>query len=140
MPLWQIGLILLVAAWAVQSAGVWLQMRHYQKKFGELRTRWTDGAMGAGAAPGRFGKGVIALVVTAPDGTIRKVCVMQGRSVFAKLKDRVDFEGLSSAELKRRAASGNLGAGVGVAIAKALEQIETVGKAAGESKPNFATA
>ena len=91
-----------VAADAALSEEIW-----------ELRTRWTDGAMGAAAAPGRFGKGVIALVVTAPDGTIRKVCVMQGRSVFAKLKDRVDFEGRSSAELKRRAASGNLGAGVG---------------------------
>ncbi len=140
MPLWQIALILLVAAWAVQSAGVWLQMRHYQKKFTELRSRWTDGAMGAGAAPGRFGKGVIALVVTAPDGTVRKVCVMQGRSVFAKLKDRVDLEGISAAELKRRATAGEFGAGAGLAIAKAVEQIETVGKSAGDSKPNFAPA
>lgn len=139
MPLWQMALIALVLAWAVQSAGVWLQMRHYQKKFTELRSRWADGAMGAGAAPGRFGKGVIALVVTAPDGTVRRVCVMQGRSVFAKLKDRVDLGGLSTAELKRRANSGKLEAGVGVAIAKALEQIETVGKA-DDSKPNFAAA
>ena len=140
MPLWQIALLLLVAAWAIQSIGVWLQMRHYQKVFRDLRTRWTDGAIGAGAAPGRFGKGVIALIVAAPDGTIRKVSVMQGRSVFAKLKDRVDLEGTSTAELKKRATSGKFEAGVGVAIVKALEQIETVGGSAGESKPNFAPA
>lgn len=140
MPLWQIALIVLVAAWAVQSAGVWLQMRHYQKVFRELRTRWADGAMGAGAAPGRFGKGVIALIVAAPDGTVRKVSVMQGRSVFAKLRDRVDLEGISTAELKQRAASGKFDAGVGLAIVKALEQIETVGKSAGNSKPNFVAA
>jgi glucitol operon activator protein len=140
MPIWQVALILLVGAWAVQSIGVWLQMQHYQKKFRQLRTRWTDGAMGAGAAPGRLGKGVIALVVTSPEGMVRKVCVMQGRSVFAKLKDRVDLEGMSSAELKQRAATGDLGVGVGLAIAKAIEQIDTVGNAAGGSKPNFAAA
>jgi glucitol operon activator protein len=140
MPLWQIALIVFAAAWVVQSIGVWLQMRHYQKKFTELRSQWTDGAMGAGAAPGRFGKGVIALVVTAPNGTVRKVCVMQGRSVFAKLKDRVDLEGVSTAELKRRATSGKFDAGVGLAIGKAIEQIETVGKADGDAKPNFASA
>ena len=140
MPLWQIALIVFGAAWVVQSIGVWLQMQHYQKVFRELRSRWTDGAIGAGAAPGRFGKGVIALIVTAPDGTVRKVSVMQGRSVFAKLRDRVDLEGISTNELKQRAASGKLEAGVGLAIAKALDQIETVGKSANDPKSDFVAA
>jgi glucitol operon activator protein len=140
MPLWQIALLVLVAAWVVQSVGVWLQMRHYQKIFHEMRSRWTDGAIGAGAAPGRFGKGVIALVVAAPDGTVRKVAVMQGRSVFAKFKDRPDLGGVSTAELKKRATVANFDAGVGLAIVKAIEQIETVGKPAGGSKPSFVLA
>jgi glucitol operon activator protein len=140
MPLWQIALVVLVAAWVVQSIGVWLQMGHYRKKFQEMRSQWTDGAMGAGAAPGRFGKGVIALVITAPDGTVRKVSLMRGRSVFAKFADRVDLEGVSTAELKQRATSPNFVASDGRAIVKAIEQIEALGKPADDSKRDFAPA
>ena len=140
MPIWQIALLVLVAAWAVQSLGVWLQMRHYRQIFNELRSRWGDGAIGAGAAPGRLGKGVIAIVVASPDGVVRKVALMQGRSVFAKFKDRLDLEGGTMTALKERATSGKLEGSVGVAIGKAIGQIETVGARSGEAKPNAAAA
>jgi glucitol operon activator protein len=140
MAFWQIALIVLVAAWAVQSIGVWLQMQHYQRTFKAMRSRWSDGAMGAGAAPGRLGKGVIALVVVAPDGTVRKVSAMEGRSVFAKLRDRPEYEGLPMRELKARADSGQLDAGLARAILKAIEQIESIVEPANDSKPRLMTA
>ncbi len=89
MALWQIALLFLAAAWAVQSIGVWLQVKHYQRTFGAMRAQWSDGRLGVGAAPGRVGAGVIALIVVSPEGQVRKLHAMRGRSVFAKFKDRV---------------------------------------------------
>lgn len=127
MAYWQIALLAFVAAWMVQSLGVWKQMQHYQKTFADLRAQWSDGLMGAGAAPGRLGKGVIVLMVVNPEGIVRKTCMMQGRSVFTKFKDRSEFDGLSIAEVKMRAASAAYDRNVGHAVAKAIEQIEKVG-------------
>ena len=122
MALWQIALLALVIAWAAQSYGVWLQTRHYQKTFGELRARWSDGVMGAGAAPSKLGKGVIALVVAAPDRTIRAVRLMQGRSVLAKFADHPEFAGLEMEPAVERAREAH-GPAASLAIAKAIEQI-----------------
>lgn len=122
MALWQIALLALVVAWAAQSYGVWLQTRHYQKTFGELRARWSDGVMGAGAAPAKLGRGAIALVVASPDRTIRAVRVMQGRSVLAKFTDHPEFAGLELEPIVQRAHQA-LGPAASQAIAKAIEQI-----------------
>ena len=125
MALWQFALIALVVAWAAQSYGVWLQTRHYQKTFGELRALWSDGVMGAGAAPAKLGRGAIALVVASPDRTIRAVRVMQGRSVLAKFTDYPEFEGLELEPIIQRAHQ-VLGPAASQAIAKAIEQIEKI--------------
>jgi len=126
MAIWQIALLVLAVAWAVQSIGVWLQVQHYQQTFKAMRTQWSDGLLGVGAAPGRVGKGVIALIVVSPEGRVRKLHAMQGRSVFAKFKDRAEFEGVSLDDLKERADSGGLDRALGQAILKAVEQIEKV--------------
>ena len=127
MAFWQIALLAFVAAWMVQSLGVWMQMQHYQKTFAGLRAQWTDGLMGAGAAPGRLGKGVIVLMVVNPDGIVRKTCMMQGRSVFTKFRERSEFDGLPIADVKSRAQSAAYDRNVGHAVAKAIEQIEKIG-------------
>jgi glucitol operon activator protein len=126
MALWQIALLFLAAAWAVQSIGVWLQVQHYHRTFGAMRTQWSDGRLGVGAAPGRVGAGVIALIVVSPEGLVRKLHAMRGRSVFAKFKDRVEFEGMSVEDLKARAGSAEFERGLGQAVLKAIEQIEKV--------------
>jgi len=126
MALWQMALLALVVAWILQSAGVWLQMRHYQNTFGALRTQWSDGVLGAGAAPGRLGKGVIVLIVVDSQRVVRRLCMMQGRSVFSKFRERHDFDGLEIAEVKSAVAAPAFERGVGVAISKAIEQIEKV--------------
>lgn len=131
VALWQIALLGLIAAWLAQSAGVWFQMQHYQRTFSALREQWSDGVMGAGAAPSRFGKGVIALVIIGPDGAIRRTCLMQGRSVFAKFRDMPEFDGLSAAEVSAKISDPGFDKSTGIAIGKAIEQAE---KAATEDK------
>ena len=127
VALWQIALLGLVAAWLAQSAGVWFQMQHYQRTFSALREQWSDGVMGAGAAPSRFGKGVIALVIISPDGIVRRTCLMQGRSVFAKFRDLHEFDGLSAADVKARIAAPGFDKSTGIAVGKAIEQVAKIG-------------
>ena len=86
MAWWQYALLALVIAWALQAYGVWRQTQHYQSVFKELRGNWSDGMLGVGAAPAKLGKGAIAMVVVDPDGTVRTVRVMQGRSVLPSSK------------------------------------------------------
>jgi glucitol operon activator protein len=126
MAWWQVALLVLAVAWFVQALGVWIQMRHYQAIFSAARGQWADGRMGTGAAPGRIGKGVIVLMVVDPAGSIRRVCAMQGRSVFAKFRDRAEFNGLPMGEVKERVEAGHIEAGLGQALLKAIEQIEKV--------------
>lgn len=144
MALWQIALLGLGLAWIVQSIGVWLQMRHYQRTFAAVRARWSDGRFGSGAAPGRLGQGVIVVLVVDPASIVRQVFAMQGRSVFAKFKDRGEFTGLSIDELKRRAGTEQVEPGMANAISKAIEQIENLGGAVdperGETVSVLATA
>lgn len=126
MALWEIALLALGLAWIVQSAGVWLQMRHYQRTFTTVRTRWSDGRLGTGAAPGRLGQGVIVILVISPTGVVRQVYAMQGRSVFAKFKDCTELCGLSLDDLKHRARAGEIKGGLALALSKAIEQIENL--------------
>jgi glucitol operon activator protein len=127
MAWWQYALIAFVIAWVLQSFGVWRQTQHYQDIFAELRKGWADGLLGAGAAPAKLGKGTIALLVVDPQGIVRTARVMQGRSVFAKFETREDFNGMTLAELKAKVETPGFERGIGVAISKAIEQIDKVG-------------
>jgi glucitol operon activator protein len=133
VALWQIALIVFVIAWAMQAVGVWMQTRHYQKAFSELRGRWSDGALGAGASASRFGKGVIALLVVSPSGEVRAARAMIGRTVFARFVEQPELEGLTLEELRARIESGRFEGSTAkrLAFAKAIEQIDKVGKERG---------
>ena len=74
MALWQWGLLLLAVVWALQSYGVWLQMRHYSDVFKGITQKYADGFVGTGAFHGRFLKrGAIAIVVVSPDLAVRRI-------------------------------------------------------------------
>src|SRR5579875_2033142 len=126
MAWWQYALIAFAVAWVVQAYGVWRQTRHYRSVFSELRRKWADGALGAGAAPAKFGKGAIAIVVVDPERVVRAVRVMQGRSVFAKFEARPQFEGVPAAELSARLEAPGLERPLAAAIRQALAQIDKV--------------
>ena len=66
MAIWQWGLLALFGVWALQSLGVWLQMRHYTDVFKGVTNQFNDGFVGAGNYRGRFSKGTIVVVVVTP--------------------------------------------------------------------------
>lgn len=123
MAIWQWALLGLGIVWAIQAAGVWVQMQHYSDVFKGITNQFNDGFVGAGHARGRFRKGAIAMVVVGPDLTVERVLTMTGRSVFAKFRRNRDFEGMTLEALKQaRAATGR--DCTDTAIAKAIEQVE----------------
>lgn len=95
MVMWQWGLLALGLLWALQSLGVWYQMRHYTDVMKGITSKYNDGFVGAGNVRGRLGKGMIVLIVTNADLAIQRFLVMSGRSVFAKFRRRLEFENMS---------------------------------------------
>ncbi|MEP7454589.1 transcriptional regulator GutM [Phyllobacterium sp. SB3] len=100
MVMWQWGLLALGLLWALQSLGVWYQMRHYTDVMKGITSKYNDGFVGAGNVRGRFGKGMIVLIVTNADLAIQRFLVMSGRSVFAKFRRRPEFENMSIEALR----------------------------------------
>jgi glucitol operon activator protein len=84
MAIWQWALLALALLWGVQSLGVWFQMRHYSDVLKGVTSRYSDGFVGAGHVRGRFGKGVIVMIVVDRDLKVRRFLEMSGRTVFAK--------------------------------------------------------
>lgn len=126
MELWKIALLLLVTVWGLQSVGMWFQMRHYRSVMGAITDKWSDGHLGAGNARGRLGKGVIAIVCVDGSAVIRKLMVMEGRSVFAKFRPMTEYEGRRLSEVKAEFADRAAKGGHARAISQAIDQLERV--------------
>jgi len=125
MAIWQWGLLLLGVVWALQSLGVWIQMRHYSDVFKGITAKYQDGYVGAGNCRGRLGKGTIALIVVTPDLKVQRLLTMTGRSVFAKFKRHENLEGISLDQLRSNpTVLGEGEAGVAKAVKKAVEQVD----------------
>ncbi|QPC85960.1 transcriptional regulator [Mesorhizobium sp. NBSH29] len=125
MAIWQWAMLALAGVWALQSLGVWLQMRHYADVFKGVTEKYQDGFVGAGNFRGRFAKGTIALLVVTPDMVVRRVMTMSGRSVFTKFKRHEQFEGASLDKIRSNPAIlGEGEPGVAEAVRKAVEQID----------------
>ncbi|MDR7225366.1 transcriptional regulator GutM [Aminobacter aminovorans] len=125
MAIWQWGLLLLGVVWALQSLGVWIQMRHYADVFKGITAKYQDGYVGAGNCRGRLGKGTIALIVVTPDLKVQRLLTMTGRSVFAKFKRHENLEGISLDQLRSNpAVLGEGEAGVAEAVKKAVDQVD----------------
>ncbi|TXR47688.1 transcriptional regulator GutM [Phyllobacterium endophyticum] len=125
MAMWQWGLLALGILWALQSLGVWYQMRHYSDVMKGITSKYNDGFVGAGNVRGRFGKGVIVLILVTPDLVVQRFLVMSGRSVFAKFKRREEFEGISLSALRTDPVMTGLGEpNIAKAAERAIEQID----------------
>jgi glucitol operon activator protein len=145
MAIWQWALLLLFVVWALQSLGVWLQMRHYSNVFKGVTSQYKDGFVGAGNFRGRLAKGTIALIVVTPDLIVRRVMIMSGRSVLTKFKRHEEFEGVPLDRLRSNPAiMGEGEPGVAEAVKRAIEQIDRArsepGKKPGLSGLNVARA
>jgi glucitol operon activator protein len=125
MAIWQWGLLALFCVWALQSLGVWLQMRHYTDVFKGLTNQFNDGFVGAGNFRGRFSKGTIVVIVVTPDLVVRRLLVMSGRTVFTKFRRHEKFEGMPLDVLRSNpAVLGEGEPGVAEAVKRAIEQID----------------
>lgn len=125
MAIWQWGLLALFGVWALQSLGVWLQMRHYTDVFKGVTNQFNDGFVGAGNFRGRFSKGTIVVVVVTPDLIVQRLLVMSGRTVFTKFRRLEQFEGTTLDKLRSNPAIlGEGETGVAEAVKRAIEQID----------------
>ncbi len=121
---WRWLLLAFGILWAVQVAGTALQMRHYRRFLSETVERWSDGAIGSGNARARFGRGVIAVLVVAPNGTVRQAFAMQGRTVWAKFRPLAGLDGRSIGEIRNGAAFGRDERKLAQAFSRAADQID----------------
>ncbi|MDX8481878.1 transcriptional regulator GutM [Mesorhizobium sp. VK24D] len=125
MAIWQWGLLLLGLVWALQSLGVWLQMRHYSDVLRGITDKYNDGFVGAGNTRGRLSKGTIVLIVVTPDLIVRRLIIMNGRSVFTKFKRHEPSEGKTLDQLRSNPLIlGEGEPGVAEAVKRAIEQID----------------
>ena len=91
---WLMIVPLLCVFWALQSVGVWVQMRNYREMMASIARNYPDGFVGAGASKGRLSQGHIVLVVVSPQRKILSVAVMAGRTVFARFRPVPQYLGL----------------------------------------------
>ncbi len=82
MAIWQWALLALALLWGFQSLGVWFQMRHYSDVMKGITSKYSDGFVGAGHVRGRFGRGVIVLLVVDRNLVVRRFLQMSGRTVL----------------------------------------------------------
>lgn len=122
---WQVILALLALAWMLQCWGTFVQIRRYRDAFRHLSSEYSDGWMGAGKSGGGFRRGAIVMAVAAPDGTLRRVVALQGRTIFARFQPVARFEGLSLTQA-RAGAEAQPKHPLERALLTALDQIETV--------------
>lgn len=124
MAWWQVALLLLAVVWGIQAVGTWFQMKHYREILGAVTSRWSDGYVGVGSARAALGKGVILLLVLSPDNVVRRLLVMEGRSVFAKFRPLEEYEGMSLDALKVNPSFAKGNAGRATALEQAMTQID----------------
>lgn len=126
MGLWTWILLILAVLWLLQIAGTYYQMSHYRKILGRVAGEGGDGYVGVGNAKSRFGKGVILILVSDPEGVIRKALTMRGRTVFARFEEARDFVGLHIDELRDEEREEPYDAGTRLAARRAVEQIDRI--------------
>ncbi|MGM7719794.1 transcriptional regulator GutM [Metabacillus sp. Hm71] len=84
-------LILLIgAAWLVQSILGFLQIRHFNRKYAEMRSL---GRVAIGKKTGMFRAGTVVMFCIDKRNKIVKAAKMQGVTVFSRVRDLKGFEG-----------------------------------------------
>jgi glucitol operon activator protein len=124
--LWSWILLTLAILWLLQIAGTYYQVSHYRKILGRVASEGGEGYVGVGNAKGRFGKGVILILVSDAEGTITKALKMRGRTVFARFEEARDLVGFHLDELRDEKREGPYDAGTMLATRRAIQQIDKI--------------
>lgn len=127
MSVWFVVIPILAGLWFLQGVGTYFQMSHYRKVLGGVAGKGGEGYVGVGNAKGRFGKGVILILVSDLEGTVTRALRMRGMTVFARFDEAPNLVGTDIESLKE----GNLEeppyeAATMLAAARAVEQIERI--------------
>ncbi len=126
MSFTQSALILLVSCWSLQVAASWVQWSHYRRALTDATTQSSDGFLGMGQHRPKLGLGAIALLEAAPDGTVRRLQIMSGWSVFTRFVAQDAVTGWPLSRLSAEHAPGVRDDRRARAIRQAIEQIEAV--------------
>ncbi len=124
----QSALLLLFVFWMLQTAGAWVQWRHYQQSVAGNREKWNQGYLGVGKSRRKFGFGAVAMVVVSPELEVKKVQVMKGMSIFARFKDIQAYEGMPLQALASSLEGKQANQQVLKALQDAIQRIEEVRK------------
>lgn len=122
----QSALTLLFVFWVLQTAGAWMQWRHYQQSVAGNRENWKTGYLGVGKSRRKFGFGAVAMVVVSTDLRVKKVQVMTGMSIFARFKDVPAYEGMSLESLSSSLKAKRDNEQTSKALQDAIQRIEEV--------------
>jgi DNA-binding transcriptional regulator of glucitol operon len=83
-------IVLIGIAWLIQSILGFLQIRHFNKKYSEMRAM---GRVAIGKRTGLFRAGTVVMFCIDKKNKILKAAKMQGVTVFSRVKDLKGFEG-----------------------------------------------
>lgn len=126
MNWWQWALLGLGVLWTLQIIGTWVQMRHYQEVMTGIGDSYKDGFLGTGNAKATIGRGLIVILVTAQDGTIRKALAMEGRTVLARFQEIPEYIGLNVEALANPEFFGEGQKARATAFGRAIDQIKEI--------------
>ncbi|WP_162924569.1 transcriptional regulator GutM [Rubrobacter indicoceani] len=116
----------LAALWLLQGVGTYFQMTHYRKVLGGITEAGGEGYVGVGNAKGKFGKGVILILVFDRDRTVTNALRMRGMTVFARFEAAPELVGLEAGKLEEIDLKEPYDAGTMLAARRAVEQIRRI--------------
>ena len=126
MEFTQSALTLLFVFWVLQTAGAWMQWRHYLRSVAGNRENWKNGYLGVGKSRRKFGFGAVAMVVVSLELQVKKVQVMTGMSIFARFKDVAKYEGMSLEAFSVSLGEKQANEQISKALQDAVQRIEEV--------------
>lgn len=126
VSVWFVVIPVLAGLWFLQGVGTYFQMRHYRKVLGGVVGEGGEGFIGVGNAKGRFGKGVILILVSGLDGVVANALRMRGMTVFARFDEAPDLIGMEIEALKEKDLEEPYEKATMLAATRSVEQIERI--------------
>ena len=123
---WVWVLAAVAVLWLLQMVGTHIQMSHYRSVLGGITREGGKGFVGAGNAKARFGKGVILILISDEDDSIKRALRMRGMTVFARFEEAPDLLGMTLDELGAEKREGPYEKATMLAACRAVEQIQRI--------------
>ena len=92
-------IVMIGLAWLVQSVLGFLQIKHFNRKYAELRRL---GRVAIGKRTGKFRAGTVVMFAIDKNNKVLKAAKMQGVTVFSRVRDLKGFEGIYFPKMKEK--------------------------------------